>query len=270
VPEGDNVHRLAQRLDAALTGSVVTRFELRVPAFAEVDLAGFTVRSVANHGKHLLMRIGESTVHSHLRMEGAWRLYAPAHDEREAANWAASGWAVPGRTVRAVIGTEHRVAVGYDLGLLEVLPTSREADAVGHLGPDVTTAQWDAAEAVRRLRLEPATPIGVALADQRAISGLGNEYVNEICFLRGIRPSRPVGEVADLPALVALARRLVSANLGRSRRITTGDTRPGHRLWVHGRAGLPCRRCGTLVESGRLGADPTRLRHSFWCPYCQT
>ena len=75
MPEGDTVSRTAQRLDEALAGTEVTRFELRVPQAATIDLSGMTVHGVVARGKHLLHRIGEWTLHSHLKMEGAWHVY---------------------------------------------------------------------------------------------------------------------------------------------------------------------------------------------------
>ena len=124
-------------------------------------------------------------------------------------------------------------------------------------------------EAVRRLAAHSEQEIIVALADQRNLAGLGNVYVNELCFLRGLAPGRPVAEV-DLAQAVALAERLIRANRERVARTTTGDTRPGRRLWVHGRGGQPCRRCGTTIRHARHGRTELELRETWWCPHCQT
>ena len=161
---------------------------------------------------------------------------------------AAAGW-----QARAIIETPVHGAVGFDLGLVEVFPAAEEADRLEHLGPDLLGPDWDAAEAVRRLAAEPDVPIAVALGEQRNLAGLGNVYVNEVCFLRGIRPDRPTGEV-DLPPLVDLASRVIRANRDRIARTTTGDTRRGERLWVYARGGEPCRRCGTRIEHGGSAA----------------
>ena len=145
---------------------------------------------------------------------------------------------------------------------------------VGHLGPDLLGPDWDAAEAARRLRLDPDRAIGEALLDQRNLAGAGNVYKTEICFLRGISPWTPVGDVKDLAGVVDLAHRLLVANKERYDHVTTGDTRAGQRTWVYDRAGRPCRRCGSN-HPGRLprrrrqrqGNDEGRL--SYWCPRCQ-
>jgi endonuclease VIII len=92
--------------------------------------------------------------------------------------------------------------------------------------------------------------------------------VNEVCFLRGIRPTRTVGEV-ELEPLVDLASRVIRANRDRISRTTTGSDRRGERLWVYSRGGEPCRRCGTRIEHGRLGRNELELRDTWWCPNCQ-
>ena len=257
MPEGDTVYQSARRLDAAVAGQVVTTSDFRVPAYATVDLSGQAIHSVASRGKHLLMRIGDDVVHSHLKMEGEWRVHRPG--ER---------WHRPGWQARVVIETPVAVAVGFDLGLVEVFPAAEEADRLRHLGPDLLGPDWDAGEAVRRLAASPEAPIAVALGEQRNLAGLGNVYVNELCFLRGIRPTRPAGEV-DLPPLVDLASRVMRTNRDRISRVTTGIDRRGERLWVYSRGGEPCRRCGTRIEHGRLGRNELELRDTWWCPNCQ-
>jgi endonuclease VIII len=258
MPEGDDVFRAARRLDDALAGQVVTRTDIRVPAFATVDLAGEPMHSVASRGKHLLMRIGDQVLHSHLRMEGEWRIHRPG--ER---------WRRPAWQARAIVETATAVAVGFDLGLVEVFPASEEPERLAFLGPDLLGPDWDPEEAARRLAAASDAPAAVALADQRNLAGLGNVYVTELCFLRGIRPQRPMREVSDVPAVVDLARRLIVANRDRTARVTTGVDRRGEQLWVYGRGGEPCRRCGSTIEHGRLGRNDVELRDTWWCPNCQ-
>ncbi|WP_417555983.1 DNA-formamidopyrimidine glycosylase family protein [Microbacterium sp.] len=256
MPEGDTVFQAARRLDQALRGHVVTRFELRVPQAATVDLTGQTVHEVVPRGKHILMRIGDRTLHSHLRMDGSWRLYRPGEK-----------WRHPAFTTRAIVGTAARDAVGVDIHDVAVVATRDEHELVGHLGPDPLSEDWDPAEAVRRLGADTRS-IHVALLDQRNVAGFGNEYAAELLFLRGILPTTPVPDV-DVRALIDLGARTIRANRDRVDRTFTGDTRRGFTNWVHGRTNRPCRRCGTLIRTGALGADPTRERITFWCPNCQ-
>ncbi|MDY0913360.1 Fpg/Nei family DNA glycosylase [Rathayibacter festucae] len=262
MPEGDTVYRSAHNLADALDGQVLTRCDVRVPKFATVDLTGETIDSVVPRGKHLLMRIGDALIHSHLKMEGSWHLYSLTGDRPK--------WHRPAYQARIVLETAEWQAVGFELGLLEIVPRSAEEDVVGYLGPDLLGADWDADEALRRLTADPERPIGLALLDQRILAGLGNVYRAELCFLRGVLPTRPVGESGDLVRTIALAKKLITVNRERIERTTTGNLRPGQQLWVYGRDRKPCRRCGTAIRRGELGDDELQLRVTYWCPRCQT
>jgi endonuclease-8 len=258
VPEGDTVWNTARALGQALEGKVIQRSDFRVPQLATVDLAGWTVAESASRGKHLLLRLTKEkglTLHSHLRMDGAWRTYQPG--ER---------WRRPAHLVRVVLHTPDAVAVGFHLHELQLVPTGDERRVVGHLGPDLLGADWDADEAVRRLRERPDRPIADALLDQRNLAGIGNLYKTETLFLRGVSPWTPLGAVDDLPALVALAQRLLAANKGRWSQATTGSLRKGEEHWAFERAGKPCRRCGTTIRRW-TGGDHDRI--TYWCPTCQ-
>ncbi len=257
MPEGDTVFRAARRLNDALAGTEVIRFELRVPQAATVDLRGMTVHEVAPRGKHLLHRIGEWTLHSHLKMEGEWHVYDRG-----------GRWRKPGYTARAIVGSATHDAVGFDLADITVVRTRDEDSVVGHLGPDPLTEDWNPGEAARRLALD-ARPLHVALLDQRNVAGFGNVYANEILFVRGILPTTPANQT-DAAATLDLGTRMIRANRDRSKRTFTGDARAGRNTWVYGREGKACRRCGTLIRAGSLGADPTRERNVFWCPTCQS
>src|SRR5690606_16652650 len=148
MPEGDTVWRAAHHLDEALAGRVLTSTEFRVPRFATVDLAGETVREVVSRGKHLLLRTDQHSVHSHLKMEGSWHLYRPETMRRGRIRR-------PGHTIRAIVRTDAWVAVGFSLGIIEVLPREDEDSAVGHLGPDVLDPEFDRDLALANLASEP-------------------------------------------------------------------------------------------------------------------
>jgi endonuclease VIII len=257
MPEGDVVWYTARRLHEALAGRALTRSDFRVPRLATADLTGDVVIETAARGKHLLTRTRNGlTVHTHLRMDGSWRVQPAADPIRES------------HRIRLILANDDCQAVGYQLGVVELIRTSEESRVTGHLGPDLLGPDWDGAEAVRRLSAQPSRPIGEALLDQRNLAGIGNFYVAEMLFLRGIDPWRPVGEVKDLEALVDLGHRLLDANKTRLGHVTTGDTRPGQESWVYGRPGRPCRRCGTVIRRGEQG-PPGEERLRFWCPACQ-
>ena len=260
MPEGDVVWRTARQLHAALAGRALTRSDFRVPRYATTDLAGRAVIETVSRGKHLLTRVeGSVTVHTHLRMDGSWRISpAPAYPPRD-------------HRVRLVLANDEWQAVGYQLGVVEVLRTDREHQAVGHLGPDLLGPDWDQDEAVRRLMNQPDRPIAEALLDQSNLAGIGNLYKAEVLFLRGVSPRRPVGEAGDLGAMVELARRLLEANKDRVGQVTTGNPARGQETWVYGRASRLCRRCSTRILAEGYGSygNATGERITFWCPSCQ-
>jgi endonuclease-8 len=258
VPEGDSVLVAARRLSAALAGQRLLRADFRVPAFATSDLTGQLLLEVAPRGKHLFFRTDAGiTLHTHFEMDGRWDLRRPG-----------SGLGGRPHEVRAILETEPWTAIGRRLPVVELLPTAEEAGIVAHLGPDVLGPDWDAAEALRRLMAQPDRAIGEALIDQRVMAGPGNVYKSEACFLRGVDPWTPVGELSKPAAVVALMKRLMEANRSIGAQVTTGDTRPGRSHWVYGRGGEPCRRCGTRVRRASQGMAP-RERVTYWCPSCQ-
>ncbi len=260
MPEGDTVWQAARRLHDALAGRVLVRSDLRVPRLATSDLTGRSVLDVTARGKHLLTRIeGGLTLHSHLRMDGSWRIFAPGQ------RWNGG----PAHQIRAVLANAERTAVGYRLPVLELIRTEDEGDrAVGHLGPDLLGPDWDADIALANLGKDPDRELGEALLDQRNLAGIGNVFKSELCFLLNVTPWLPVGELpADrLASLPELARKLLEFNRDRPIRNTTG--RRGQDLYVYGRARRPCLRCGTPIRVAEQG-DGSRERPTYWCPVCQ-
>jgi endonuclease VIII len=248
VPEGDAVRRTARRLDRALSGRVLTRSDFRVPQHATADLAGATVTETVSRGKHLLTRVdtadGPVTLHTHLRMDGSWRVFD-----------AGRPWNPRSHEIRVVLGTDGPVAVGYLLGVVELVPRERESEVVGHLGPDLLGPDWDEDEALRRLRRHPERPVFEALRDQSLLAGVGTIYAAEVLFVMGVPPAAPVGEVPDLTRMVRRVRQMLDQEWSRS-----------NRMWVY-RQRL-CRRCGTQVRVDQLG-PAGRERSAYWCPACQ-
>ncbi|MFC7471194.1 hypothetical protein ACFQVA_32275 [Actinomadura keratinilytica] len=92
------------------------------------------------------------------------------------------------------------------------------------------------------------------MLDQRNLAGIGNVFKSELCFLLRVTPWLPVGELPDPERLTTLAARLLEANRHRPRRTTTG--RPDRPLYVYGRAGRPCLRCGTPSEPPSRATPP--------------
>ena len=254
MPEGDTVWHTATILRDALAGKTLTRCDIRVPKYATVDLTGQVVDEVISRGKHLFIRIGSASIHSHLKMDGSWKVYPVSKPSRA------------GYRIRIILEAGDIQAAGIDLGVLEVLEREHDVDAVAHLGPDLLGDDWDPHVAAANLTADPDRPLAEALLDQRVMAGVGNVYCNELCFVTGHLPTAPVNDVKDPLRMVQRARDMLWLNRSRWNRTTTGDTRPGRDLWVYGRRGKPCRRCGTPIACQTSSGD----RVAYWCPVCQT
>ena len=265
MPEGDTIFRTAEVLRAALRDRRITDAHAqpqpglrRVPDLSR--LVGATVTSVEPRGKHLLIGFDNGlTLRSHLRMTGSWHRYRPG--ER---------WRRPAREASAVLMTAEAIVVAFNTPTVELLTEAdlRRSRALTELGPDLLAGDFDPDEAVRRLRERAAEELGNALLDQRAVAGIGNVYKSEVCFLERLDPWAPVAsfEEEELRAALRTSRRLLQANTQGGARVTTGSPVRGQGLWVYGRAGRPCRRCGTRIEAARQG-ELARL--TYWCRRCQ-
>jgi endonuclease-8 len=260
MPEGDVLRLTAERLDAALAGTVLTRAELRWPSAAAANLVGATVLGTAAYGKHLLTRFDDGrTLHTHLRMEGLWKIHRTGSRDASARSPA----------IRAVLATDAWTATGWHLGMLDLLRTHDEQRVLNGLGPDIlgddfpTTGLPDGAA---RLVHEPERPLCAALLDQRTVAGIGTIWMAESLFARRLWPWAPAGTLSadERDDLLRTARRLMerSVAVGRARGLGSVE------MHVHGRAGRPCHRCGTRIAVGSANEKPYE-RPVFWCPTCQ-
>lgn len=255
MPEGDTVFHTAHRLHSALAGRTITRFELRVARFALADCVGQDVVAVVARGKHLLMRISNAwTLHSHLMMDGTWRISESRVGPRGG----------PGHQIRALIGNDQWLAAGYRVHGLTLIRTDRESELVGHLGPDLLDPDWDRNEALRRFHEASGVNVADVLLDQRVVAGIGNVVKSELLFRHRLNPWAPADSVADPGALLEDAATLLDQNKLTYSRSTTGSRRPGEQYWVYGRQGRGCRRCGTAIRKDEQGD-----RITYYCPECQ-
>jgi endonuclease-8 len=256
VPEGDTIHSAARRVGAALVGQPIVSIETPQERHAldrwPERLDGRAVRSVDARGKHLFIRFdGDLTLHSHLRMTGSWGVY------RRGERWRRSA-----RRAWLVIRTEQHEVVEFDGPVLELMTDSRTRfdRRLATLGPDLLADDFDEGRFLALIRADAADrAVGDALLDQRNVAGIGNMWKAEGCFIAGVDPWRPLARVSDdeLLAVVRAVRPLMRAS--------AGGARPPQR-WVYGRAGLPCRRCNTRIQSRGQGDDN---RTAYWCPTCQ-
>ncbi len=274
MPEGDAVYRTARRLHQTLAGRALERTDFRVPRFATVDLSGAVTLEVVSRGKHLLHRLDSGvTVHSHLRMDGSWRV-VPASS--------VSPRSLHRHTIRAVLFTAEHAAVGNSLGIVEVIRSTEEHRVVGHLGPDLLDPDWDESHlalAVANLGAVGDRNIAAALLDQSNLAGIGTIYASEPLFLCGVHPLTPVeGLTPDLLAqIVHTARDLMLANRDLPRTSTTRRRDADRATWVFGRPGRPCHRCETTIDRCEVVTAPPnrelttglRTRVVAFCPRCQ-
>lgn len=250
MPEGDAVWRSCRSLHRALAGHELVRGELRVPQAAAKSLAGRSVLEVVPRGKHQLTRLSDGlTLHTHLRMDGVWKIVG-AGDRTPG----------PAHQVRVLLATAEKQAAGLRLGMVDLVRTTDESSVVGHLGPDLLGDDWDASVAVANLLEFPERTIGEALLDQRNLAGIGTIWRAETLFAQRVNPRTPVGEVADLTALVSKAHELLL------RAIDVETWR--EQRWVYNKAGRPCPRCGTRIACDEYGPT-TQERLVWWCPRCQ-
>ncbi len=274
MPEGDTIHRTAATLQRAIGGQVVTRFESILPKLTRVDaddpLRGRTVERVEARGKHLLIWFsGDLVLRTHMRMNGSWHIYRPG--ER---------WQRPHGDMRIVIETATMHAVAFTVPVAEFL-TSRELldhDLVAELGPDPLSDTFRPDEAIARMQSQDDVEIADVLLDQRVIAGIGNVFKSEVLFGARVNPFALVSQLTreQLAEIVAVAIRFMRVNVGTAAtggivtyagmRRTTGRADPSARLWVYGRGGQPCRRCGTVVSRRKQGPY---ARSTYWCPTCQ-
>ncbi|HEX5282475.1 MAG TPA: zinc finger domain-containing protein, partial [Bryocella sp.] len=150
------------------------------------------------------------------------------------------------------------------------------------LGVDVLSGNYNIDTALRALqehrRSHPGAEIGNVLLNQRVLAGIGNVYKSEIAFATGVNPFRTMQTISDreLERMAEVAQRYMNANVTEGtgegivtytgNRRTTGAMDRGSRLWVYGRVGQECRRCGAVIEMRRQG---TGARSTYWCPSCQ-
>lgn len=275
MPEGDTIFRTAEVLRRALAGKRVIAVRARYgPRYgAPPDLTrvvGTDVSEVEPRGKHLLIHFDRRLVlHTHLGMTGSWHCY-PATAGVTGAG--AGEMAVRRGTAAVELRVEDFTVLCYNPSVVELLDRTavERHPALAALGPDLLSAAFDHREARERLRRDGRREIADALLDQRLVAGIGNVYKSELLFLVGVHPSRTVSEIDDgtLDSVLERAVALLHHNTAGGSRATTGKRRPapGTNLWVYGRAGRPCRRCGSAIQIARQGDPP---RSTFWCPSCQ-
>ncbi len=265
MPEGDTIRALAGRLSPRLTGATVTLLTgtHRAVSGEGLRVKGRRIVAVRSAGKHLLVEFDNGwTLRTHLGMTGSWRVYRPGQRWRED----------PARA-RVVLETPGVVAVCFSAPTIQFGPHDRIAAAIDHLGPDLADppAIVDGvviADIVSRARRSNAATASDLVLDQSTMAGVGNAVSAECLFLERVSPHVPASSLDDdtIRRLARRANRLLAANARPGVRTTTGHRTRGHRHWVYGRKGRPCRRCRSTILAAPTGSSD---RIAYWCPSCQ-
>ncbi|HVG26591.1 MAG TPA: DNA-formamidopyrimidine glycosylase family protein [Acidobacteriaceae bacterium] len=278
MPEGDTIFRAARTLQKGLGGRVVTGFETALAPLARVNddapLAGRRVEKVEARGKWCLIFFsGDLILVTHMLMSGSWHLYRTG--ER---------WWSPRSAMRVAITCGEMQAVGFNVPVAE-FHTARSLErssSIPRLGVDILGGEYTPEAGVAALRgyglMHPEAEVADVLLNQRVIAGLGNVYKSEVAFTAGVNPFRQMRTLNDreIERMAEASQRYMKANVldgsGDGMVTYTGNRRTTHdmdrsqRLWVYGRQGEECRRCGGVIEMRKqgMGARPT-----YWCPECQ-
>jgi endonuclease-8 len=275
MPEGDTIFRTARSMGRALIGKPITGFRSNYPLLTrfhdDTPITGQIVDRVESRGKWLLIHLsGGATLVTHMLMNGSWHLYRTG--ER---------WRKPARDMRIVLENREYQAVAFTVPVARFYTAQALAreNRIPPPGADVLSEDFDPVAAASRLRGCSGEEIGDVLLHQHVVAGVGNVFKSEICFVESVNPFCLVSALGDtqVGTLIATAQRLVAANVledagntvvtyrGRQRR-TTRSSSPQDSLWVYGRSGAPCRRCGAVIRHRLQGQD---ARVTFWCQTCQ-
>jgi endonuclease-8 len=278
MPEGDTLYRAARSLQQALGGKLVTAFETGLAKLARVDddtpIVGRTVEKVAARGKWCLIFFsGDLILVTHMLMSGTWHIYKTGEN-----------WWQPKNRMRVAITCSDYQAVAFNVPIAE-FHTARSLERnsqVPRLGPDVLGGEFSIEVGVQALRQRaashPTDEIAVVLLNQRVLAGLGNVYKSEVAFAAGVNPFRPMGTITEdeMMAIIDVSHKYMKANVFdgsgdgivtyTGNRRTTHSMDPSDRLWVYGRQGMECRRCGTSILMSKQGEQ---ARSTYWCPNCQ-
>jgi endonuclease VIII len=269
VPEGDTLRNIATTL-SPLVGQTVSALEFPRAHADGHGQRGARIERVESRGKNLLVSFSTGAVlHVHLKMTGVVHLYATGERWRRGRSAAV--------VVLRVNGFE---AVVFRAPLVRLLSkaTARRDEALRALGPDLLGATFDEHEALRRLRLSPDRPLGVAVMDQSAVAGIGNVYKSEVLFNLKLDPFRAVAALSDEALLGVLrhARTLLQRNTLKAAltaspvdayRLTRTTRQTGRApLSVYGRVDEACFDCGDTIAMRRQGEQ---RRSTYFCPTCQ-
>ncbi|MCS7239668.1 MAG: hypothetical protein NZ651_00200 [Candidatus Bipolaricaulota bacterium] len=266
MPELPDLEVIRENLAARLLGRAVLSVGVRRPSLVQVgpqDLSpirGQSLRDLTRRGKHLLFHFDNVYLIVHL-MRYAWLWHGPSHYEVTKATTMFISFDDTTDLRLIEPGTVQIAAVWLVQDLAQ-------AEALQKLGPEPLSAEFTLESFARALRGKRRM-VKKIIMDQSVIAGIGNAYADEILFRAKISPFRYVHTLSDaeletlwraIPDTLLWAIREIKARVGGN----LFDKEVRDFLYVHGRAGAPCRVCGTPI--GEVLAEGQRTNY---CPRCQ-
>ncbi|GMU44896.1 MAG: bifunctional DNA-formamidopyrimidine glycosylase/DNA-(apurinic or apyrimidinic site) lyase [Xanthomonadales bacterium] len=269
MPELPEVETTRRGIEPHLVGRRVRRLLLRerrlrwpVADAVAAGLAGAGIDGVRRRAKYLLIDNARGSAIVHLGMSGSLRVLVAEAPVRAHEHW----------DLELDDGHVLRYHDPRRFGCLLWQPADDVHPLLADLGPEPFDASFDGARLHARARGRSA-PVKHFLMDQRIVVGVGNIYAAEALFRAGIDPRRAAGRVSATryEVLAQAVRTILAHAIERGgttlRDFLRPDGEPGYfeqELMVYGRAGEPCRICGTAVRTAAIGQ-----RSSYWCPSCQ-
>lgn len=262
MPEGHAIHRHARLQSQHFVG---TPLQVSSPQGRFADgaalLDGGVIWRIEAYGKHLFYRWKKGhTLHVHLGLYGRFR----SGEQRQYEN------------MRLLMEATSMSLQLSGPSICELIDVPGEEQILARLGPDPLRGDPDAVARVAEALSRRQAPIGAALLDQKVIAGIGNVYRSELLFLIGLNPAAPASSLEHvvIERLWGETRRQMRSGEKAGRIVTVSPENSGsrplaelsdeERLYVYGREGLPCRRCGTIVVAAELAG-----RRIWHCPRCQ-
>ena len=270
MPELPEVETSRRGIEPYLVGrsiqyAVVRNARLRWPVSEQIlTLSDQPVLSVQRRAKYLLIELERGWIIVHLGMSGSLRMLREENEDEAGKHDHVDLVINNGMILRY---TDPR-RFGAWLWCEDLATSS----VLAHLGPEPLSEAFNGDYLYEKSR-NKRTLIKPWLMDNKLVVGVGNIYASESLFSAGILPDRPAGSLTKAEA--ALLAKTIKAVLQRSieqggttlRDFLQSDGKPGYfaqELQVYGRAGEPCRACGTPIESAKHGQ-----RSTFFCRRCQ-
>lgn len=231
----------------------------------EQQVVGQTIEAVERRGKFILFRFVNGYLLTHLRMEGKFFMHGAKTDPVKHTHV----------VFRFTDGSELHYNDVRKFGTME-LKTMEDVyttPPLSKLAPEPFSTDVTGETLYRRFQTLKTRAIKTTLLDQHVFVGLGNIYVDETLFRAGVHPTRPAStllleEVMRVHAeAVAVLQEAIErgGSTIRSYRDPSGQQGAFQEvLYVYGRQGQACLRCGTTIEKIKLGG-----RGTHFCPHCQ-